>query len=202
MRKIKKQFLTDLLQLHGKKIVLASQSPRRIELLHSVGINFHAIPSNVQEEISEKVDSLQFVRDISLRKAKSVWEETDVDLVIAADTIVTMDNQIFGKPKDAGDAATMLRKLSGRIHHVISGLCLLLKDQQIIDHEITKVTFYKLSDKEIYNYLATQEHADKAGAYGIQGMASLFVKKIEGCYFNVVGFPLGKFYQHLKEIKV
>jgi len=202
MKETKIQFLTDLCQLHEKKIILASQSPRRIELLRSVGLNFNEIPSNVQEEISEKVDSLQFVRDISLQKAKSVWKKTNADLVIAADTIVTMDNQIFGKPQNADHAATMLRKLSGRIHHVISGLCLLMKNQQIIDHEITKVTFYKLTAEEIDAYIASNEHADKAGAYGIQGLASLFVKKIEGCYFNVVGFPLGKFYQHLKEIKI
>lgn len=202
MKKIKEKFLTDLCHLNQKKIVLASQSPRRIELLRSVGLNFEIIPSNMKEEISEKVDSLRFVRDISLRKAKSVWQKTTADLVIAADTIVTMDDEIFGKPKDADDAATMLKKLSGRIHHVITGFCLLTKNQQIIDHEITKVTFYKLTDEELNAYLASKEYADKAGAYGIQGLASLFVKKIEGCYFNVVGFPLGKFYQCLKSIRI
>ena len=202
MEKMKKQFLTDLSQLHGKRIILASQSPRRTELLRSVGLNFDIVPSYLDEEISDKVDSLHFVRDISFKKAQSVWEKTETDLVIAADTIVTMDNQIFGKPRNADDAGKMLQKLSGRIHHVITGFCLLLKDRKIIDHEITKVTFYRLTDQEIDAYLSSKEYSDKAGAYGIQGLASLFVKKVEGCYFNVVGFPLGKFYQHLKNIKI
>ena len=202
MKKVKEKFLTELCHLDQRKIVLASQSPRRIELLRSVGLKFEVMPSNVKEESTEKVDSLRFVRDISLRKAKSVWQEAVADLVIAADTIVTMDNEIFGKPKDISDAAAMLNKLSGRIHHVITGFCLLTKNQQIIDHEITKVTFFKLTDEEINAYLASKEYADKAGAYGIQGLASLFVKKIEGCYFNVVGFPIGKFYQRLKEITI
>jgi len=202
MKKIKEKFLTDLCHLNQKKIVLASQSPRRIELLRSVGLKFDIMPSNVKEEITEKVDSLRFVRDISLRKAQLVRKKTTADLVIAADTIVTMDDQIFGKPKDADDASSMLNKLSSRTHHVITGFCLLAKTRQLIDHEITKVTFYKLTDEEINAYLASGEYADKAGAYGVQGLASLFVRKIEGCYFNVVGFPLGKFYHSLKEIKL
>lgn len=201
MKKIKRQFLSDFCDLHEKKIVLASQSPRRIGLLRSVGLKFDIMPPKLKEEINEEVDSLQFVRDISFKKAQSAWKKSKADMVIAADTIVTMDNQIFGKPKDAENAAMMLRKLAGRIHHVISGFCLLTKDQQIIDHEITKVTFYKLSVEEIKAYIDSGEYADKAGAYAIQGLASLFIKKIEGCYFNVVGFPLGKFYQCLKEIR-
>lgn len=202
MKKIKKHFLTEVSRLSGKKIVLASQSPRRIALLRSAGLTFEIVPSNTDEQIGEKVDSIQFVRDMSLKKAQLVWEKVDADLVIGADTIVTMDNEIFGKPKDAAEAAAMLHKLSGRIHHVISGFCLLSRDDKIVDHEITKVTFYRLSNDEINAYLATKEYSDKAGAYGIQGFASLFVKKIEGCYFNVVGFPLGKFYQCLKEISI
>jgi len=194
------QFLTDLCQLNQKKIVLASQSPRRIELLRAAGLNFEIMPSNMKEEIPEKVDSLRFVRDLALKKARLAKRKTTADLVIAADTIVTMDNEIFGKPKDADDATVMLSKLSGRIHHVITGVCILAGVRQILDHEITKVTFYRLSEDEITAYISSGEFADKAGAYGIQGLAALFVKKIEGCYFNVVGFPLGRFYQHLKEI--
>ena len=202
MNSKKKIFLTDLHHLDQKKIVLASQSPRRIELLRSIGLNFDIVPSNMDEDINGKVDSIQFVRDIALKKAKLVWKKVNADLIIAADTIVTLDNETFGKPKDADEAAKMLRKLSSRIHHVISGFTLLTKGQQIIDHEITKVTFYKLTSEEIDAYLSTEEYKDKAGAYGIQGLASLFVKKIEGCYFNVVGFPIGKFYQRLREIKI
>lgn len=154
----------------------------------------------MKEEIPEKVDSLRFVRDLALKKARLAKRKMTADLVIAADTIVTMDNEIFGKPKDADDATVMLNKLSGRIHHVITGVCILAGARQILDHEITKVTFYRLTEDEISAYISSGEFADKAGAYGIQGLASLFVKKIEGCYFNVVGFPLGRFYQHLKEI--
>jgi septum formation protein len=202
MKKLKEQFLTDLCHLNQKKIVLASQSPRRIELLRSVGLKFEIMPTNMNEEIAEKVDSLRFVRDLSLRKARSAQRKIEADLVIAADTIVTMDNEIFGKPQNADNAAAMLKKLSGRTHHVITGFCMLGKARQILDHEITKVTFYRLTEEEIDAYMASGEFADKAGAYGIQGLAALFVKKIEGCYFNVVGFPLGRFYQHLKEIKL
>lgn len=202
MEKIKEQFLTDLCHIGENKIVLASQSPRRVELLRSVGLKFDIMPSDIKEEITEKVDSLRFVRDMALRKARSVQPKIAADLVIAADTIVTMDNEIFGKPKNADEASAMLKKLSGRIHHVITGFCLLTKNQQIIDHEITKVTFYDLDNNELDAYLASKEYADKAGAYGIQGLASLFVRRIEGCYFNVVGFPLAKFYQSLKSIKI
>jgi septum formation protein len=202
MKKSTNHFLTDLCQLNQKKIVLASQSPRRIELLRTVGLNFEIMPSNMKEEVPEKVDSLRFVRDLSLKKAQLAQRKTTADLVVAADTIVTMDNEIFGKPRDAEDAAVMLNKLSGRIHHVITGLCMLAGARQIVDHEITKVTFYRLTEDEIKTYISSGEFADKAGAYGIQGLASLFVKKIEGCYFNVVGFPLGKFYQLLREIKL
>ena len=124
----------------------------------------------------------------------------DYDLIIAADTIVTLDGHIFEKPSGHIQAEQMLRQLSNRTHEVISGFCLLTHDDKILDHQTSRVTFYKLSDPEIEMYLSSDEPFDKAGAYGIQGFASLFIKKLEGCYFNVVGFPLGKFYQHLKEL--
>lgn len=194
------KFLDRLLNLKNKKIILASRSPRRAQLLKSIGLNFSILPTPVEENIGESESPVDFVRRVALEKARWVQNKPPVDLIIAADTVVYIDNRILQKPNNAEDAAAMLGLLSSATHQVVTGFCLLSENKQIVEHEITRVEFYELTDREIEAYVNSGEPMDKAGAYGIQGFASIFIKKIEGCYFNVVGFPLAKFYRHLKEI--
>ncbi len=194
------KFLTDLCHLDGKKVLLASQSPRRIEMLRDIGLSFDAVAADVDENPESFSDPADFAEQNAREKARWVWDRHDADLVIAADTIVVKDGEIFGKPADMADAHRMLRALSGATHEVISGVCLRTAAHEIIDHEITKVTFYPLSNSEIRSYIATGETADKAGAYAIQGFAGVFVKGISGSYSNVMGFPLAKFYQDLRRL--
>jgi len=196
------KFISLLCNLEAKKIVLASQSPRRIELLRSVGLDFEIYPPQFAEKPIPGFSPVDYVRHNASEKAHWVAKHVEYDLVIAADTVVTLDGHIFEKPGGHGEARHMLRQLSNRTHEVITGFCLLTRDEKVIDHEKTRVTFYRLSDAEIEMYLNSDEPFDKAGAYGIQGFAALFIKQLEGCYFNVMGFPLGKFYQHLKELDI
>lgn len=194
-------FLTELLNASGKKIILASKSPRRIEILRSVGLEVKVQPAKIVEDPGEVANEYEYVRSLASRKANWVWERHDADLVIGADTVVVKDNRIFEKPLDHREAKDTLRTFSGDVHTVVTGLCLRTAKEEILDYEETRVYFYPLSEKEIETYLRSGESFDKAGGYGIQGFASLFVEKVEGCYFNVVGFPLGKFYQHIKTLE-
>ena len=196
------KFITLLCKLENKKIVLASQSPRRIELLRSVGLGFEIYPPQFDEQPMPGFSPVDYAKHNASEKAHWVAKHMEHDLIIAADTVVTLDNHIFEKPGGHGEARNMLQQLSGRSHEVITGFCLLTPDQKIIDHELTRVIFYNLSEDEIEMYLNSDEPFDKAGAYGIQGFAALFIQQLEGCYFNVMGFPLGKFYQHLKRLDI
>jgi septum formation protein len=196
------KFISLLCNLEEKRIVLASQSPRRIELLRSVGLEFDIYPPRIEEKLSPGFSPLEYVRHNSAEKAEWVSRQLDYDLIISADTIVTLKDKIFEKPVSHHQAESMLRELSNQTHEVITAFCLLTAEEKIVDHEVTRVTFYPISEAEIKMYLDSDEPFDKAGAYGIQGFASLFIKKIEGCYFNVVGFPLGKFYQQLKNLEI
>ncbi len=193
-------FLSDLCQLENREIILASESPRRKSLLETVGLNFQVVPAKI-EEVYQDSDPVDYAIMNARKKAELVSGKVGYDLVIAADTVVAMDGKIYEKPEKRNDAHRMLEELSGKTHRVITGFCLLTHNQKIRDFEETRVSFYHLSVSEIEAYLDSGEPFDKAGAYGIQGYASLFVRKVEGCYFNVVGFPLAKFYQRLKEIK-
>lgn len=195
------KFISLLCGLEDRKIVLASQSPRRIELLRSVGLEFEIYPPQIEEKRRPGMLPVEYVRHNASEKAHWVSRHVDFDLIISADTVVTLGNEIFEKPATHAQAEEMLHRLGGETHEVITGFSLLGKKRHIIDHEITKVTFYPLNKAEIKMYLQSDEPFDKAGAYGIQGFASLFIERIEGCYFNVVGFPLGKFYQHLKSFR-
>lgn len=196
------KFITILCNLEDRRIVLASQSPRRIELLQSVGLQFEIYPPRIPEGNLNISDPTDYARHNAREKAYWVSRHVDADLIVSADTVVTIHGQILEKPANRQQARRMLTTLSGETHQVITGLCLLGKNHEILDHEITAVRFYDLSNAEIDTYLSTDEPFDKAGAYGIQGFASLFIKAIEGCYFNVVGFPLGRFYQHLRRFPI
>ena len=178
------------------KLILASQSPRRKEILSNLGLTFEIITADVDES-SDLGDPCLLVEQLSLRKGNAVRdrllrEGRDLGdaLIISSDTVVSVDQRILGKPRDAADAFGMLKSLSGRSHQVISGICLLHGDRVAVSHEVTHVTFDALSDGEIRDYVRAAQPFDKAGAYAIQGLASTFICGIEGDYFNVVGLPV------------
>lgn len=175
-----------------KKIVLASKSPRRKELLESLGINFTIHPSDAEEKINKDALPWEIVEHLALTKAKDVSSYYNDEIIIGTDTIVVYRNTILGKPKNEMDAFNMLKQLQGQVHQVFSGLALIntSNGDSIVSHRMTTVHMYPLTDREIHFYVNTKEPLDKAGSYGIQGIGSLFIKKIEGDYFNVVGLPL------------
>lgn len=181
-------------------LVLASHSPRRQDLLRQAGLSFIVvIPADVEEDVWPGEDPFAHVQRLARAKAEAV-SAAPTDVVLGADTVVVVDGQILGKPRDHAGAALMLRLLSGREHQVVTGICLRRGLHVICDAETTTVRFVPLSEEEICAYVASGEPMDKAGAYGIQGLASKFIDRIEGCYFNVVGLPLAMTWKHLKQL--
>lgn len=174
------------------ELILASQSPRRRELLARMGLrNFRVWAPDVDETMPPGTPPQALVEALSRRKAQAVQAQAGAGcLIIAADTVVCLEGQILGKPADAAQAAAMLRALSGRRHMVCSGVSVCAGGRTVTEHEQTLVTFRPLDEGEIAAYIATGEPMDKAGAYGIQGLGSLFVSGIEGDYYNVVGLPV------------
>lgn len=183
-----------------KKIILASSSPRRIELLKQIGINPQVIKSQIEETIREFEIPEQVAMSLAFRKAYGVALNENQGIFIGADTIVVFEDEILGKPKDKEDAFFMLKKLSNKEHYVITGFSILdlVNGIKIVDYEKTKVTFNELTEDRIKAYIETNEPLDKAAAYGIQGKGALLVKRLEGCYFNVVGLPLSKVEYYLR----
>lgn len=180
-------------------LILASGSPRRRELLATAGIPF-IVRSRPVEEVHARGESPEaYVRRLAIAKAEAAWER-DGEIVLGADTVVVLDGRVLEKPANAADARAMLRSLSGRTHTVITGICLRHSRGALVDAESTLVHFVELEEREIDDYVASGEPMDKAGAYAIQGLASKFVDRIEGCYFNVMGLPLAMVYRHLKSI--
>ena len=177
------------------ELVLASQSPRRSELLTVAGFRFSVRTKPVEEVRWAGERPVDYARRLARTKAEAVWERAD-EIVLGADTIVVIDDHVLEKPADANDARAMLQLLSGREHNVITGICLLHDQGLIVDHAVTQVRFAPLTDSEIAEYVASGEPIDKAGAYAIQGLASKFVESVQGCYFNVMGLPLSLVYRH------
>jgi septum formation protein len=175
-----------------KPIILASDSPRRKELLSQIGMSFRSDPANVDERILPGEGAEEYAVRVANDKAHVAAERTGTGIIIAADTIVVLGTTVLGKPADARDAERMLGMLSGRMHTVITGLAVMDAGTGRTQKRfaVTKVWFRNLTNEEIVSYVATGEPLDKAGAYGIQERGALFVQKIEGCYFNVVGLPL------------
>jgi len=171
---------------------LASQSPRRKQLLEQIGLKFEIDPSNYEEDMSLKMEPNKLAEFLSLGKAKDVARRHKDSIIISADTIVAIDGEVFGKPKTSERAKYMLQKLSGRGHSVITGFAIIDTEtgKEISKSVETKVYFKNLSEKEIDAYIATGEPLDRGGGYAIQGLAALFVEKIEGDYFNIVGLPI------------
>ena len=181
-------------------LILASQSPRRRELLTQAGYSFEVRPAHIPEEPLAGENPIAYVTRLAREKAEAVFREVaahapanadgETLAVLGADTTVTLDDTILGKPEDAADAARMLKMLSGRTHRVMTGVALATAEGVEVAAEVTAVRFLTLSEEEIAGYVATGEPMDKAGAYAIQGYAARWIPRIEGCYFNVVGLPL------------
>jgi septum formation protein len=186
------------------RLVLASASPRRAEILRNAGISFETCASMIDE--SRRPGELRgdYVRRLALAKARAAAEalpDSGECLFIGADTVVVADGEILGKPSSDAEAARMLRLLSGSVHEVHTGIAAVRRPRAMegIVEEVTRVTFAPLSDEEIGSYIATGEPFDKAGAYGIQGIGGRYVTRIEGCYFNVMGLPLARLWSLLRE---
>ena len=180
------------------KIILASTSPRRRELLSSLGIEFEVVPSLKEEVVDETLDFHEVVMDLAQLKSEDVATNYPNHLVLGFDTLVIYKDHILGKPKDRKDAKRMLSMLSGKSHVVMTGCSLTYKGKTTRFYDETVVHFNVLSDSEVETYLDTKEPFDKAGAYGIQGHAARFVNGIEGDYYTVMGMPISKLYNYLK----
>ena len=188
------------------KLILASASPRRKELLEQVGAIFEIIPAK-GEEVITKENPHEVVMELALQKAKEVADGQDNEhIILGADTVVVYDNKILGKPKDKADAVRILIQLSGNTHSVYTGVAIIQKTngtEQISNfYEETKVTMYPMSQAEIEAYVETQEPMDKAGAYGIQGQGAIYIEKIAGDYNNVVGLPIARIYQEMSKLGI
>jgi len=195
---------------NNKTIILASASPRRKNLLEGLGMKFKIIISDIDESFCQDMDPDKAVRCLALKKAEDVLKKIDYPaIIIGADTTVVIDNQSLGKPKDFDEAFRMLSMLSGRSHKVITGIAVIDSNntsqgpefnKTFVDSITSEVFFKELSGQEIYNYIKTGEPMDKAGAYAIQGIGSIFISQISGCYNNIVGLPIFRLYQILEEL--
>jgi septum formation protein len=190
------------------KLILASSSPRRAEILRNAGFDFDVVPAHADESRRPGEAATDYVRRLAEEKAHTVARQlakdpaSDSTFIIGADTVVVIDTEIMGKPSSEANAREMLRRLSGKTHEVHTGLTVLQGDGAAsrTAAETTRVTFVVLSEKEIEDYIATGEPFDKAGAYAIQGRGGKFISRIEGCYFNVMGLPLARLYEMLRDL--
>ena len=180
-------------------LVLASQSPRRAEILRQAGIPFIVRVAPVDETPLAGERPEEYVERLAEAKARAVAAAAD-EIVLGADTTVVVDHEMLGKPADAADARRMLAMLSGRSHQVMTGICLQRGERRIRDHAVTEVWFAPMSARDIDHYVSSGEPMDKAGAYAVQGAASKFIPRIEGCYFNVVGLPVALVYRHYAKL--
>ncbi len=198
--------------LENVKLILASASPRRRELLAQVGLKFTVAAANLNEDLLPDEAAAAYVRRLAEEKAVAVWNANKAApgfedmpdnplIVLGADTCVVSDGHILGKPTDTADARRMLELLSGRTHAVLTGLAAVSARKTVRDVEVTQVTFNELTDRDIAQYIASGEPLDKAGAYAIQGHAARWIPRIEGCYFNVVGLPLARTVALLEEVQ-
>ena len=184
-------------------VVLASKSPRRQQLLRDLGINFRVeVIEGIQESYPATMPADEVAQFLAIQKAKP-YRLKDNELLITADTIVVLDGEVLGKPADAAEAHQMLRNLSGKVHHVITGVCVTTKERQESFADVTEVEFAELTDEEIDYYIEHYRPMDKAGAYGIQEwIGDMGVKRINGCFYNVMGLPVPRLYALLKSFGV
>lgn len=193
---------------HSRRIVLASTSPRRQELIASLHIPYEIHPSHADEHTPDDWTPQQIVEGLALRKAEAVYsliaDPSQNAVIVGSDTIVVLDEQVLGKPVDDADAFRMLKSLQGRTHHVYTGVACIdaASGLELVRHRSTKVTMKELSDQKIDAYVKSGEPGDKAGAYGIQGLGATLVERIEGCYFTVVGLPVSLLSDMLSEFGI
>lgn len=185
-----------------KNLILASGSPRRKELLELAGIPFEIVVSEIDETIGAYSSPSDIVMSLALQKASAVAETNEESVVLGADTIVTYESRILGKPANEAEAKEMLQLLSGRTHEVYTGVALVSKEKTITFYERTEVTFWELAEEEIDAYIRTKEPFDKAGSYGIQGKGAIFVHHVNGDYYNVVGLPIARLVRELKQFEI
>lgn len=188
----------------NQKIILATTSPRRHGLAQTMGLDFEVAPSSYEEDMTKKMNPKDMVMMFAHGKASDVAKRYKEGIVIGVDTIVVFNGKNLGKPKTKEEAFNMLKSYSGKKQFVYSGVCLIdcSTGKIIKDCEITEVYFDRLNDEEIKRYVETGEPMDKAGGYGMQDLASIFIKKINGCYFNVMGFPIYNIYKNLQKMGV
>ncbi|OAB46667.1 Maf family protein [Paenibacillus glacialis] len=191
---------------HSHRIILASTSPRRQELISSLRIPYEIKPSHAEEDTPEDWTPREIVEGLALRKAEAVHQtflgQTELSIIVGSDTIVLLDNQVLGKPKDGQEAYCMLSSLQGRTHEVYTGVACIdvMTGRTLISHRVTSVTMKPLSDHKIQAYVNSGEPFDKAGSYAIQGLGATLIDSIHGCYFNVVGLPLSLLSDMLSEL--
>lgn len=183
-------------------LILASGSPRRAEILQNAGFDFHIRPADVDEALPAGTAPADAAYELALRKARAAAKLYPEDVILASDTLVSPGNTILGKPRDAADAARMLRLLSGRTHTVYTGVCVCAAGRERCEVVPTQVEFIRLTDDQIARYIATGEPMDKAGAYGIQGRGCLFIRRIDGDYYSVMGLPICRTAQILEEFSI
>ena len=191
--------------MNQKKIILASQSPRRRELLSKIGMKFEVIPADIDEIIEGKEFSNELIENLAVEKVMEVKKNISYPaIIIGSDTVVVVDGKVLGKPENEQNAFNMLKMLSGKTHQVISGIAVIdsATGRSLVDHVVSNVTFRELSDSEIKNYIKTGEPMDKAGAYAIQGLGSVFIERIDGDFLNVVGLPLLALTESLKKFGI
>ncbi len=192
-----------MLFVKNPRLILASASPRRADLLSQIGLTFEVYPSEIQETVPhQNISPEKVTQQLASLKANAVAERYTDGIVIGADTLVSIENELLGKPLNAEHALQMLTRLSGQCHKVVTGVSLInLKEgHEKTWAEVTHVYFREIQKEEIDYYIKSGEAADKAGAYGIQGRGAAFVKRIDGCYFNVVGLPLASLVEQLMDI--
>jgi septum formation protein len=183
-----------------QKLILASKSPRRAEILRATGWDFEAVAANIDETRQDSEAAVAYVRRLAEEKAEKIAQQSPDALVLGADTIVVVDDEILGQPGDEATSRRMLQALNGKWHEVVTGVALVRINNSIrlFDHEVTRVRFADLSKDEIDWYVATGEPLDKAGAYAIQGRAAPFIEEIQGDYFNIVGLPIRLVYELIR----
>ena len=190
-----------MIDLYNQKFILASSSPRRLKLLQQIGINPEVIHPVVNEAEVKTRNAVDRVVALAQLKANAVADKVDEGIIIGADSAVVIDDKILGKPSNSEEARSMLRALSGKLHTVVTAFCLrnASNGQTVTELEETGVIFRKLTEEEIHAYILKEKPFDKAGSYGIQDSGALFVDRIEGCYNNIVGFPLTRFYKTITD---
>lgn len=187
-----------------QKIILASTSPRRQELLKQIGLDFDIVPSAYEEDMSLKLKNNELAKTLAYGKARDVADKIKKGVVIGSDTFIVFHKERIGKPKDKKDAQRILKMISGKWLLIYSGIAIIdtKNKRELTDYEITKVKIKSLTKNEIDDYIATGEPLDKAGAFGIQGRGAVFIEKINGCYSNVVGLPLYRLYFNLQKLGI